>query len=125
MKALLLTFLFIVAPVVYFAVYWWDSSQNRGYEFGYYGEFNRVKHALAGIRDITVLDSWANADFGRLEEFGFDISTNNREPIRLFFQETDPTRNLSGERLARELRNNIDEQIRGYHTLRRQIGLSL
>ena len=53
-----------VSPLAY---YRWDSRKNHGYTYGYYGEFNRVTHALAGIGDITVRDSWANADFGDLK----------------------------------------------------------
>lgn len=89
--------------------YGWDTSRNRGSEYGYYGEFNRVDHALASIPEVTVVRSWHNADL-TLEEFGFDLAVSG-QPIQLHFGETDFIRNMGREaavaalqaRIAREL----------------------
>ena len=93
---------FAVASFATIGWYKWDLSQNRGYEFGYYGDFNRVSHALREIPGITVTSEWANPDTV-LEEFGFEITTNKKRVIQLDFSEVDPVRNLSGAPLARAL----------------------
>ncbi|MEO6754016.1 MAG: hypothetical protein ABIP85_19730, partial [Chthoniobacteraceae bacterium] len=95
-----------LAPVSYIAWYRWDSSRNRGFEFGYFGDFNRVRYALVAIPGITVTRDWANKDMS-IQEFGFDITTSTGQTIPLAFQESDPTRSLSGESLVRALANSI------------------
>ena len=44
----------LIGFVAFVGWYRWDSSQNRGYTFGYYGEFNAVGNALAAIPGVTV-----------------------------------------------------------------------
>lgn len=98
-----------VAPVAFIGGYRWDSAHNHDLEFGYYGQFNRLRHALNALPGLTVTRDWMNADV-TLEEFGFDVQTNGGEPILLDFQENDPARNLSGERLSRALRERIESK---------------
>ena len=86
MKALVLAaLLFVATTVALIGWYGWDSSQNRGYEFGYYGDFNRVRHGLERIPRIAIKSEWANPDTV-LEEFGFGIATNEGRVIQLDFQ---------------------------------------
>ena len=106
---LLLCVLVGISPVAFVVWYCWDSSQNHGLPFGYYGEFNRVKHALTAIPGVTVTSDWANHD-SDLEEFGFDITNSAGRAIHLFFAESDPTRDLSGDVLVRGLTNKIEFQ---------------
>jgi len=47
MKKLILVLSAVVVAFVGFVLYYrWDSGTNHGYQFGYYGEFNRVSNAL-------------------------------------------------------------------------------
>ena len=98
-----------LAPLVFLGWYRWDSSQNRGLEFGYYGAFNRIRHGLTALPGVTIARDWANQDI-TLEEFGFDVTTNRGEAIHLFFGEKDPARALSGDRLAQLLATRIHAQ---------------
>jgi hypothetical protein len=94
----------IVALISYHS---WDSAKNRGYSFGYYGEFNTVSNALARINDVTILNSWHNADVS-LEEFLFEIRTADGPTNRIFFSETNPIRKMSGKQLEAALIAEID-----------------
>ena len=85
--------------------YLWDSSRNRGSEFGYYGEFNRVSNALAAVPGVTMTGSWHNNDV-TLEEFSFALTISNR-PVELFFGETDPVRTMKQDRAVRALQARI------------------
>ncbi len=52
----------LVALIAFIGWYRWDSSLDRGYEFGYWGSFNRVSNSLARLPGITVVNSGHNAD---------------------------------------------------------------
>ena len=109
-KAILgLCVLFGVAPVAFIGWYRWDSAQNRGFEFGYFGTVNRVRHTLAAIPGVTITRDWANPDM-TIEEFGFDIRTNTSQPLHLAFQESDPLRKLSGQQLTDALTARIQQE---------------
>ena len=83
----------------------WDSSRNRGSEFGYYGEFNRVSNALAAVPGVTITGSWTNNDV-TLEEFSFALAISNRA-VELFFGETDAVRNMKKEAAVAALQGRI------------------
>jgi hypothetical protein len=93
----------------YIGWYFWDSSRNRGSEFGYYGEFNRVSNTLASIPGVVVTQAWHNLDL-TLEEFGFDLTITGR-PVRLFFGETDPIRNMRRDAAVAALQNRIAAEL--------------
>ena len=93
-----------------FGWYRWDSSRNRGYTFGYYGELNRVGNALAQIPGVKILGSAHNPDI-TLEEFTFYIRTDDGARVQLWFGERDPARRLSGKRLMAELRRRIGNEV--------------
>lgn len=108
---LFLCVLLVVAPVALFGWYRWDSSQNRGYEFGYYGVLNKVKNALATIPDIaTTREAAVNRDIG-LEEFSLEVTMKNGQSVILGFLESDPIRNFSGEQLTQSLETKIQKQL--------------
>ena len=73
-------------------VFWyrWDSSRNRGYSYGYYGQFNTISNALTKLPGVTILKSWHNADV-TLEEFGFEILSRGQQ-VALAFGENDSIR---------------------------------
>jgi hypothetical protein len=93
----------------FIAWYHWDTSRNRGSESGYYGEFNRVAHALSSIPEVTVARSWHNADL-TLEEFGFDLTVSG-QPLKLHFSETDHIRSMSREAATAALRSRIASEL--------------
>ena len=102
-KRLLLISFFITAAVGYIFFYRWDIAKNRGYEFGYYGVFNRISHSIESIPSVSNVTTTAmNIDIS-LEEFGFEVDLKNGRSIKLFFQESDPIRSLTGEKLRAAL----------------------
>jgi hypothetical protein len=82
--------------------YRWDSGTNRGYSWGYWGQFNTVSNGLAKIPGVTIVKFGCNADI-TMEEFGFDILTADGRQAHVWFSETDPIRKLSGEALSKAL----------------------
>ena len=110
MKILLIVVLTVLMiPVMFIAWYRWDSARNRGSEFGYYGEFNRISNALASIPGVTVRKGWHNRDV-TLEEFGFDFTVTGR-PVSLAFGETDPIRDMSRTKAAVALQARIAAEL--------------
>lgn len=110
MKKLIIILLAVVVLFVGFVLWYrWDSGTNHGFQFGYYGEFNRVSNALASIPSITVTQAWHNCDV-TLEEFGFTTTTSSGEPVRLFFGERNHIRTLSGDSLVQALQTEIQKK---------------
>ena|SRR5258705_9944536 len=111
MKAVLFCLVLLISAIVAFiAWYRYDSAQNRGYEFGYYGDFNRVSNALLRIPNIRIAGSFANCDV-TLEEFGFELLRNSDEVIRVAFGEEDPRRELNRERLLQALKKEVESAV--------------
>lgn len=105
----------LAAPVASFValvlLYRWDSDTNHGFQFGYYGEFNRVSNALASISGITITQAWHNCDV-TLEEFGFTATTSSGESVRIAVGERDHIRTLSGDLLVQALQTEIRKETR-------------
>jgi hypothetical protein len=111
MKKLILSLSAVVAVFVgYVRWYCWDSDTNHGYQFGYYGEFNRVSDALASLPGITVTDSWARCDI-TLEEFGFTATRASADPVCITVGKSDRIRSLSGDALVQALKTEIQTQV--------------
>ncbi len=87
-------------------IWGFDSSCNRGWDFGYWGDFNRVKEALEDLSGGRVVKDWSNPDIV-LEEFGFEVETTPGKRIDLNFSESDPIRHLRGKRLHDALRHRL------------------
>jgi len=96
--------------VAYVAFYRWDFEKNHDLGFGYYGEYNRVKCALASIPGIKIVGTWANRDM-TMEEFGFTASLNSNTEIRIAVGENDRIRSLSGDALVAALTTEIQSQV--------------
>ncbi|MEM9018430.1 MAG: hypothetical protein AAGC68_15555 [Verrucomicrobiota bacterium] len=90
----------------------WDSSENRGYLFGYYGEFNTVANALEALPDVAIVSSGGTKDV-IFEEFHFDVAISGGDPVELWFHESDPIRKLSGKALTKALRKKIAYEVPG------------
>ena len=59
MKKLIIILSAVMVLFVGFVLWYrWDSGTNHGFQFGYYGEFNRVSNALASIPGVTITQSW-------------------------------------------------------------------
>lgn len=99
----------LISGLACIGLYRWDASRNRGYTFGYYGNFNRVSNALAGIPGIGISNSWANCDIS-MEEFGFNVTNREGNPIKIMIGEDNPIRKLSGEPLLLALKKEIEKQ---------------
>ena len=110
-KNLLLSITLIILTLIgYVLFYRWDIAKNRGYEFGYYGVFNRIVHSLESIPDVSGITTTAmNIDIS-LEEFGLDVILKDERTIKLFFQERDPIRSLSGQKLRTALERLLEAQ---------------
>jgi hypothetical protein len=102
-KALIIVFAILLfgAVSVVCLGYWlrWDSSINRGWHWGYYGEFNRVKHALQKIEGLQILNEYSNKDI-TLEEFGFTVKTPDKTLVRIDISEEDGIRRLKDSSLS-------------------------
>lgn len=108
MNRVFLTLFAIVAALAMFIVYYyWDSGTNRGRTAGYYGRFNSVSNALAGLQGVTILDCWLHGDI-TLEEFEFKIKTSDGLTQKLFFAESSPIRELVGDQLTNALLKEIE-----------------
>jgi hypothetical protein len=105
-KTLVLCALLLTAPVAW---YRWDTVKNRGFEFGYYGVYNRFQHALEKIPGVTIANGYYNPDI-TLEEFGFDLTTASGHSVKLGISETDPIRGYYGAKLTAELTARIQQQ---------------
>jgi len=110
MKKLILILSAVVVLFVGFVLWYrWDSGTNHGFQFGYYGEFNRVSNGLASISGITITQWWHNCDV-TLEEFGFTATVGSGDPIRIAVGERDRIRSLSGDALVQALKTEIQAQ---------------
>ena len=104
-------FVSVLLGLVYVAFIAWfcDSLHNHGFEFGYFGDFNRVGHALGHIPGVSITLSWANEDV-TLEEFGYEITPENGKTVRLDFGESDALRDMTGQQLTDGLLARIRQQ---------------
>jgi len=99
----------ILIPFGFYGWHRWDSSKNRGFEFGYYGEFNRVSNALASIPGVSVTQAWHNLDLS-LEWFSFGIMVTG-QPLCLTFSETDQIRAMSRDAAITALKKRLATEL--------------
>jgi hypothetical protein len=88
--------------------YMWDSSANHGFEFGYFGQFNRVSKAARAVPGVSITNSWYHGDID-LEEFGLTLSLSGK-PVTLFFSESDPVRTMNHEAAVAALKRRIESE---------------
>lgn len=106
---LLLGSILLFAGMIAFTL--WDDDHNRGWTFGYYGEFNRTKTALEAIPGVVITRSGHNLDL-TLEEFFFDVTWAGRT-MQLFFQEGDPIRVMGHDEAVLALRRELELKATG------------
>jgi hypothetical protein len=90
------------------AIFFWESNQNRGFTWGYYGDFNAVSNTLTAMPGVTILSHYYLEDL-TLELFKFDLRVSGAF-IELRFPSSDPIRHLRDQRLTHALRKRIEEQ---------------
>jgi hypothetical protein len=88
---------------------WLDWAHNWGWEFGYYRQYNRVRHLLRSLPGVSITHEWFNHDI-RLEEFKFWITAEGR-PVELGFSESDPVRTMPRDSARTELKRWIAEEL--------------
>ena len=96
-------------PVGAVGMYWLDSSHNWGWEFGYYEEYNRMRHLLQSLPAVSITHETHTHDV-RLEEFEFWITVDGR-PIHLYFSETDSVRTIPRDSARANLKRWIAEEL--------------
>ncbi|HEX7863182.1 MAG TPA: hypothetical protein VF773_22830 [Verrucomicrobiae bacterium] len=94
-----------IAPALYIA----DMNVNRGYTFGYWGEYNRASNALAKMPVIMITNSYYLHD-ATLELFSFDLMVTGKS-VQLRFPSSDPIRELTGDELREALQKTIEAQL--------------
>ena len=110
MRMILLIFgLLAVVLVAAFSFYRWDEHKNRGWEIGYYGEFNTVSNMLAGLPAVSITNSWCNHEM-KLDNFGFEITTADGRPVQIHVRVNSPLRKMSGDKLKNALLAEINAQ---------------
>lgn len=107
----------VIAFISFILWYRWDSEENHGFTFGYYGQLNTVSNTLAQFPGVNILKCGYNADV-TLEEFGFDVRIAGNRDLHIWFAEDDPIRKMSGQQLSQTLQNRIREEVRS-QSLRR------
>jgi hypothetical protein len=103
-------------PATFIGWYAWDSRTNRGYDFGYYGEYNRTSNALASIPGVAITQSWHHLDV-TLEEFAFDAAVTGTS-VSLYFGGRDPIRTMSRKKAVAALRQRIAAELSNQNTNR-------
>lgn len=97
----------LVGALVGFVMWYrWDSGENHGHRFGYFGEFNAISNAVGSLPGITIIGSGYNADV-TLEELGFTVLTDHGREMKIWFAENDPVRKMSGSQLTTALLQRI------------------
>lgn len=87
----------------------WDSETNHGFTFGYWRPYNNIRTSLAQIPRVRIVGTGYNNNV-TLREFDFDVITTNGVFLKLWFDETDPIRQMTGDQLSRELSKKIDRE---------------
>ena len=107
-----LKFFGIIAAIL--AVVWlwllWELGQfgNWNVEFGYYGQFNRVRHVLETMPNVEIVDNWQHHDI-TLEDFAFSLLVDGTQTTQVTFSENSPQMKMRDKSRIREF---IEKQIK-------------
>jgi hypothetical protein len=102
--------LLAIATMFFAFVFWyrWDSETNHGLTFGYWRAYNNISNSIAQLPGVTIVGTGYNADV-TLEEFGFDVKDQNSRVLKIWFNEEDPIRKMTGDQLKSALTKKINE----------------
>lgn len=73
-----------------------------GSEFGYYGQFNRVKHVIEDMPDVRIVDHWKHRDV-TLEDFGFTVLVDESRRADIQFWDGTPEKNERNKALLKDI----------------------
>jgi len=91
------------------SVWFWINLAlpNYGWEFGYYGQFNRVKHVIEDMPRVQIVDHWVHEDIS-LEDFGYTLMVDGGRKVNVNFYDGTPEKS---ERSKSKLRAIIQAQV--------------
>lgn len=107
-----LSVLYLGIPLLWVVEHNW----NPGGEFGYFREFNHVKHVLITMPGVRVTNEWQNRDIS-LEEFGFDLMVDGK-PVRLTIFEDEAVRRMSRDSAVVDLKERFAKELSRSPTVR-------
>lgn len=109
-KWLLVALGFAAAAVVALVGFvFWDAAQNRGWEVGYYGQYNWMRHLLLELPGVEIVNERHTHDVV-LEEFEFALMVHGA-PVRLYFSEPDSVRTMARDAARENLRAWIADEL--------------
>jgi hypothetical protein len=102
--------LFAITAVFFAFIFWyrWDSETNHGFKFGYWKAYNNISNSIAQLPGVTIVDTGHNADV-TLEEFGFHVKDQGGRVLKIWFDEQDPIRKMTGDQLKSALARKIHD----------------
>jgi hypothetical protein len=80
---------------------------DLGLEVGYYGQFNRVRHAIDEMPGVHIVDSWQHRDV-TLEDFSFTVRETTGAPVEVRFLQGSPE---MGERHPARIRAIVRKEL--------------
>lgn len=102
--------LMVIIPAALAALWFlWELGclGNWGLECGYYGQFNRARHAIESMPGVVITNSWMHEDL-TLEDFGFYLAADGSRDVRVDFREGSPQ---MSERSRRRIREYVQDLI--------------
>ena len=95
----------VPALLIGFLVY--DGRENRGFTFGYYGDYNAITNALGQMTEISEMETFCHEDLF-LEEIWFTVQLIDGTEKDIFIGQNESIRNLRHEELTLALRERIN-----------------
>ena len=74
---------------------------DYGVESGYYGQFNRAKHVIQEMPNVSIVDHWQHEDVS-LEDFGFTLMVDGNRKVGVTFSENSPQMRMRNKKKIRE-----------------------
>ena len=102
----------LLAFIGNFAWFYFDiNAPNRGWEFGCYGQFNRIKNVIDEMPGVQIVDFWQHEDL-ELEDFGFTLRLENGDEVQVRYHDDTPEKNeRNRHRIRIQIQNAIDSTI--------------
>jgi hypothetical protein len=97
----------------------WEIGQfrNPDVEFGYYGQFNRVKHVIEDMPNVEILDNWQHHDI-TLEDFAFTLLIDGGRQVSVTFSENSSQMKMRDKsRIRKFIEEKLEEDSIGIGTL--------
>ena len=110
----LVTLLVFLAVVIGLFVLFFTDRYDFGWECGYYGQYNRVRHVIEDMPNVRIVRDMQHHDI-TLEDFGFLLEANDGEgktwPVVMIFYEFSPEiHEWDKDRIRAIVQKEIDSQ---------------